>query len=154
MSGRLRSAPPLIVSQWMQMDMHSLIEEKWFCNGLKASEDEVREIARIVEWPSSCRVAEQHLFAQQLSGNLSRFSGEKLSLTGFEIKSGETRSKFLDHGPHCPSIISIRPHHIAPRSRICNGSSNTTRSAAFLCGADPVLDFRKFFRLSVHGYLI
>lgn len=145
-SGRLRSAPPLIVSNMEQMDMYSLIEAEMVCNGLKASEDEVREIARILDGHplAACRAAS--FIAQQLSWEPSEDPPARTFIDRFRNQEWETRGKFLDHGPHCPSIYKVFETSI---SRLDRKTATEARqlldAAAFLCGADQSLDFRKFF---------
>jgi hypothetical protein len=90
-----------------QMDMYSLLEAEMVCNGLKASEDEVREIARILDgYPlAACRAAS--FIAQQLSWEPSEDPPARTFIDRFRNQEWETRGKFLDHGPHCPSIYKV-----------------------------------------------
>ena len=146
MSWQLRGAPPLIVSNMEQVEMYSLIEAEMVCNGLEASEDEVMEIARIVDGHplAACRAVS--FIAQQLSWEPFEDSPARTFINRFRNQEWETRGNFLEYGPHCPSIYKVFETSLLRLDpKTATEARQLLDAAAFLCGADQLLDFRKFF---------
>ena len=101
------------------MEMNSLIAAEMICNGLEASEDELRDIVKIVDGHLLLRAEQYLLFHSSYPRSLSKIPRWELLLTDSEIKSGKPEASFLTMDPTLLQFIKcLRRHYCALIGRL------------------------------------